>query len=123
MSTTFQSFDTFVAKRYHALSDGMQAFFGNCQTYMGYYLSGFGFSEWLETLRDSELEEYQVECVARTFARYGRRTPEEMPSVLASIARQYNVELPAVEGILSATFWQALADRDNWPQLVYQAAA
>lgn len=123
MSKSFESFDTFAAKKYHDLSDGMQAHYGDCQTFIKYFLAGNGFAEWLETLRDMELEEYQVESIARTFARYGRRTPAEIPTHLAFIARQYNVELPLVEGILNRDFWRAVADRDNWPELVYATAA
>jgi hypothetical protein len=107
-------YQDFIAKKYFALSGGMQMVYGSFDTYLNTFIANSGFSEWLETMRDCELEEYFVEHIAHTFVRYGNREPAEIASVLAYIARQYNVELPVVEGILTPRFWQDIAYYNLW---------
>lgn len=116
-------FGDVAARKYFALSDRMQACYENFENYLEHYLGNTGLSEWLEELRNTELDEFWTEHVAYIFVLHGKRVPSEIPSILASISREYNVELPVVEGILTKPFWESVAYHNNWPVPHYGAAA
>lgn len=107
-------YQDFVAKEYFSLSSAIQSAYGDPANHFTNYVRCHGFSDWLESLRDCELTESFTERLAHTFVHYANRLPSEIPSVLVSIARQYNVELPVVEGILTAKFWEDHAYQNLW---------
>lgn len=72
-----------------------------------------GFSEWLDTLRNSEPSLQMTISIARTFIHHGKESPCMIPDVLASISRQYNIKLPVVYGILTTKYWQAKFPHDK----------
>lgn len=56
-------------------------------------------------LPNDELTEHDCALIASYYLDRGRE-PLEIPAILASIARQYNAELPAVAGLLTADYWE-----------------
>lgn len=108
------SFDTFLAKEYEAQSEGMKKLYGSFEKFREQYIAGRDFTPWLETLRDREISLGLTNNIVKTYLEFGRRTPEEIPSVLASISRTYNVEIPVVDGILTREYWEEKAKDSHW---------
>lgn len=44
--------------------------------------------------------------VGEVLATYGGKSPAEIPSLLVTLTRQYDIELPDESGILAPAFWQ-----------------
>lgn len=78
---------------------------GGFKKFKRQYIYGFGFSEYLQYISNTALSAIQVYHVARMYSTYGKRSNATLPMVLSSISRQYNLELPAVQGILSQEYW------------------
>jgi len=104
----------FILKRWQSLKPGMQEAYGGFEKFARYYTASRGFSEWLNSLHGTSLTEWQTQDVATAYAKHARRQPHEIPAILASLHRQYNIDLPVVEGILTAQYWVDLAQRENW---------
>lgn len=109
-----QLFEDMVTQNYFSLSDDMREAYGSYKTYREHYTNNHGLTPWLETLRNTELNEFWTHHVARMFVIYANRQPSELPSILASIARQYNVELPCIEGILTPAYWENVSYYELW---------
>lgn len=76
------------------------------QTYLDRYKKTNGFSDWLESLKGIQLTENQAQDIAKTY----NRSEKDTPAIFACLSRQYNIELPLVEGILTAEYWQKLGE-------------
>jgi len=98
-----RTYNNFIAELY---ADKPNYYHASLKEFKQNYIDCYGFQEWLESLRDSEPSKQFVNSIAKTFANHGKRTPAEIPMILASIQRQYNIELPAEHGILSAEYWE-----------------
>ena len=77
----------------------------NFEQFLPHYVSMHGFSVWLETYRDQSPSIALIDSMIENYFTYGDITASEVPTLLASIARQYNMELPAVAGILTSDYW------------------
>lgn len=102
----FTSFKEFTKKIYDKQSDGMKKIYGSEAKHRASYLANTGFSEWIETLRGETLNMSQMKSVAETYHTFGKRSVEDVVSALAYLARQYEVEYPVKEGILTKEYWE-----------------
>ncbi len=107
-------FEDMVTQSYFSLSDYMREAYGSYTAYHEHYINHHGLSPWLETLRNTELNEFWTHHVARMFVIHAKREPREIPSILAAIARQYNVETPCIEGILTPAYWENVSYYELW---------
>ena len=106
----FITYNAFIKKKYqercrnpklqdiYAKSGGFKAFKRN-------YIFSIGFSEYLKFISDSKLTAIQTYHLAKIYIVYGKRSTATLPCVLASIIRQYNLDFPAVAGILTKEYW------------------
>jgi hypothetical protein len=109
-----QTLSAFIKAKYDA-NPRMKQYYGSFLAYRRNYIDMNGISDWLETLRDQELTRSFVDrSLGRTFILEWKREPHELPGVLVAIARQYNVELPCVEGILTEEYWELKAAQMGW---------
>lgn len=108
------SFNTFVAKEYAAQSDGMKKIYGSLEKFKSYYMANKGLTPWLETLRDKQASLGLLNSMVKTYIEDCNRVPGEIPSTLAYISRSYNLEIPAVEGVLTEDYWRKKADQFHW---------
>lgn len=103
---TIRTYNNFIADLYADTAKNYPELCPPLKEFKESYISTYGFSEWLESLQDSKPSTQFVNSIAKTFAKHGKRTAATMPMVLAGIQRQYNIELPAVYGILTANYWE-----------------
>lgn len=112
MSAT--SFPVFIANKYKSKSDEMKKYYGSLARFKELYIANSGLTPWLETLRDHTPSLGLLNSMVRTYIIDCDRVPGEIPSILASISRTYDVELPLVEGILTEEYWQKKAESFGW---------
>lgn len=103
---TIRTYNSFIADLYAETAKDYPDLCPTLKEFKESYINCYGFSEWLESLQDSEPSTQFVNSIAKTFAKHGKRTAATMPMVLAGIQRQYNIALPAVAGILTAEYWE-----------------
>lgn len=103
-----KTFRNFVSAKYQSRPK-LKAYYGSFDKYFEHYFRNHRFAEWLETLRDSEPSLGFVNSIARNYIQLCGVEPREISQILAGISRQYNVEIPAVEGILTPEYWEAKA--------------
>jgi hypothetical protein len=92
-----------VVKNIYRKAGGFKAFKRN-------YIKCYGFADYLISIRGVELTAIQTYHIAKMFIVYGKRSASTLPMVLASVSRQYDIEVPAVYGILSKEYWLARFD-------------
>lgn len=109
-----RSFGNFIIDEHSKLSEGMKKIYGSKEKFKEMYIANKGLSPWFETMRDKEISMGLLNSIVRTYIQELNRTPEEMPGFLATISRDYNVELPVVEGILNADYWQEKCQQFHW---------
>ncbi|GBO89215.1 hypothetical protein [Marinobacter salsuginis] len=102
------TFRKFVKAKYDARPK-LKTYYGSFETYFQHYFRNHRYAEWLETLRDSEPSLGFVNSIARNYIQLSGVQPREISQILAGISRQYNVEIPAVEGILTPEYWEEKA--------------
>lgn len=95
-------------------SSTLKKYYGSLGEYQDHYIQTHGFTEWLESLRGAKLTMRLTYSVVRAFLRQGKRNPIDIPSVLGSISRQYGVEIPVREGILTEKFWVDTCTNFGW---------
>jgi hypothetical protein len=83
---------------------------GGYKTYKQQYIKCYGFSEYLVAIRGITLTKMQTYHVAKVFIKYGKRSPNTIPTLLVAICRQYDIELPVVANILTQDYWQQRFD-------------
>lgn len=108
------SFNTFVAKKYQAKPEKMKEVYGSLEAFRSMYAASNGLSEWFDSLRGQSISLGLTNNIAKTFILESRRIPEEIPSLLSSLSRQYDIELPVVEGILTRDYWIDKAKQLGW---------
>ena len=101
----------------YAASPTLQRYYGSEARYRDHYIANHGFGEWLESLRGQSLSLPFTIRLAKIFLVHGGRSPDTLHMVLASISRQYDVELPVVGGILTADYWRRIANHRSWMPL------
>lgn len=111
----FQTFNQFLKAEYRNRCDTpavakVYADNGGFKKFKQDFIKYNGFSEYLTTIRGTRLSAMQVYHLAKMFHVYGKRSSGTLPSLLASCARQYDLEFPAVYGILTKEYWQARFD-------------
>ena len=76
--------------------------------YQRAYINAGGLDDWLMALSGQTLPlSFLTQEIVPVYLRDARRSPYEIPSILASISRQYDITLPDVPGLLTAQFWEA----------------
>lgn len=115
----------FIQQKFDGLSTYLQTLYGNAANYGPSYISNRGMAPYLETLRGQQLSLEATEELAFAYLVHASRYPEEIHQILAGIARQYSVELPLIEGILTRDYWVDHAKKAGWPSATtaQQAAA
>lgn len=108
------SFQSFVTNEFHAKSDCMKAVYGSAEAFRKFYLTTQGLAPYLETLRGTTPSLGLTNNLVKTYIEECKRTPEEIPSLLASLSRTYEIEIPAEEGILTGEYWQQKAEQFHW---------
>lgn len=108
----FKTFNQFLKAQYEERCESsyVKALYqkeGGFNTFKKNYLIGHNFNDYLETLRGMTLTAIQTYHVAKMFFDHGDRKITEMPAILSSVCRYYNVELPVVYGILTAEYWES----------------
>jgi hypothetical protein len=102
MSITYNAF----IKSQYDEKQNLKKYYGSLEKFKKNYIRAHGLSDWLESLRDKTLTIKEMISVARTFVSISKRKASELPMLLASITRQYNVELPVAYGILTPEYWE-----------------
>ena len=115
--SNFVSFDDFVTRKYLNLPDRMQALYGSYERFVHLYLANEGFNDWLETIKGSDLADWEMDNIARTYFHRAERSEAEVVTVLVDLARYYDIRYPTIEGCLTAEFWEAVAAQDCWHEL------
>ena len=108
----FITFNTFVKALYdqRCQNKKINAIYeqaGGFKTFKKKYITASGFSDYLVNIRGTELTAIQTYHLAKIFVVYGKRSPSVLPNVLVSIARQYDLKYPSIDGILSKEYWQS----------------
>jgi hypothetical protein len=83
---------------------------GGFKAFKASYLNKIGFGEYFVALGAQTLSAMQVYHLAKMFTVYGRQSPSTLPTVLAGVARQYQLILPDVAGLLTKGYWQKRFD-------------
>lgn len=65
----------------------------------------FGFQDWLLANSNTKPDLRFLTSVAKTYIRYGCREASDIPMLLASLQRQYDIEVPVIEGVMTKDFW------------------
>jgi hypothetical protein len=99
------TYNAYIEAQYNEKPNLMK-YYGSLAKFKANYIRSHGISDWLETLRDKTLTIKEMISVARTFVSVSKRKASELPMLLASITRQYNVELPVEHGILTPEYWE-----------------
>jgi hypothetical protein len=107
----FKTFNQFLKNEYEARCNSamvraayQQA--GGFKTFKKNYITGHHFSEYLETLSGTTLTALQTYHVAKSLVNDGGRKIAELPAILSQSCRYYDIELPAVYGIMTVDYWQ-----------------
>lgn len=108
-------FQQFVHSRFTALNPRLQSIYGDASQYEASFIQNHGFYPYLESLRCSSLSLEDCEDLAFGYMKHGNRWPQEIHRILAGIAHQFDVDLPVIEGILTADFWVDRAHEAGWP--------
>ncbi|WP_415913338.1 hypothetical protein [Neptuniibacter sp. QD37_11] len=108
-----RTYRNFIADQYNN-DPVLKELYGSVEKYIAHYPTANGFGDWLETLRNSEPSLQFIISLAKTFITIGKRSPSEMNTILSSISRQYDVEIPLEEGILTAAYWVEKNKQYNW---------
>jgi hypothetical protein len=111
----FKTINQFLKAEYQARCDNAivakaYAADGGFKKFKQNYITCYGFSEYLLTIRGVNLSPIQTYHLAKMFYVYGKRSPSTLPSVLAGCARQYDLEFPTIYGILTKEYWQERFD-------------
>lgn len=101
----FKPFNQFTKEIYDAHSDGMKKIYGSEAKHRVSYLANKGFGDWIDSFRGETLNLRQTKSLAETYHKLGKRSTEDVVSSMVHIARQYDVQFPVVEGILSKDYW------------------
>ena len=107
------SIRNFVIMKYYA-SEELQQRFDCVEAFSKEFLNDGGITEWLESLSDADLSLELVNSIAKTFIVLCDRQPIAVPHILKMLIRQYRVNLPSVEGLMSQGYWQEEAIRCRW---------
>jgi hypothetical protein len=116
MQNTFITFTQFIKPimeeqraRYMAMSVRFKGkeVIPSIKTLESNYFITYGFVEWLESIKHVTLTVKQVRSIALTYINLGEREIRDIPSILASISRIYDVEIPACAGIMTPSYWEA----------------
>lgn len=67
---------------------------------------GTEFSAWVEANRNTKPDLRFITSMAKTYIKHGNRKPNEIPYILSVLQRSYDIEIPAVPGILTVEFWE-----------------
>lgn len=79
---------------------------GGFKTFKRNYISCYHFTEYFQYIWGNTLTKLQVYHIARAFNIYGKYQPSRLPWAITSVCREFNLELPPVEGILTQDYWQ-----------------
>lgn len=121
-NTAPQTFARFIAVKYEKsklMHERVnQPFAISLDSFAETYVASQGFSDWLETLRDQSLSLAFCINTAKQFCFHGKRHFREIPGILASLSRTYNIEWPVVEGLYTARYWADTVLRLNWGEIL-----
>ena len=79
---------------------------GGFKVFKANFVKCNSFHQYLRAISGSHLSAMQTYRLAKMNIDFGNRTIASIPSTLVSISREYDVEYPIVEGILSVKYWQ-----------------
>jgi hypothetical protein len=108
-----QTFRNFVKSKFDS-RPRLKEYYGSFDRYFKHYCDNNGLSDYLETLRGTTLPLAITNSLAKVYVEQCRRYPSEIHSILVSLARQYDVELPFIEGILTADYWIEKVKQAGW---------
>lgn len=115
MTTPFITFNTFIKQEFanRCDNDAVRKLYqkaGGLRNFKRQYVTYNGFADYLARIRGAHLTAIQTYHLARMFYSLGKRSPNEIPRLLAELERQYDITLPAVYGILTNAYWSARFD-------------
>lgn len=110
--------DDIIDQKWSELSEKMRSIYGAKKTYAKQFIVNGGLTDWIESLRGRNLDRMETNLVAATLFRFGAYEPTQIHSQLVHICRQKDVELPAVEGILTEAFWVAHFSKKRYVRVV-----
>jgi hypothetical protein len=102
----FKTFNQHTEEVFNDLGPKMQKLYGNKVEHRKQYVGNYDFTDWLKENKNHVMTELETKSLVDTYVEYGNRTYEDIPNVLRSIYRQYDIELPAVEGIATKEYWE-----------------
>ncbi|WP_138438013.1 hypothetical protein [Marinobacter shengliensis] len=106
-----KSLKEFIKSKYEA-RPRLKQYYGSFEKYRTHYIATKGIGDWLESLRGQSLSRQFVDSsLSRVFIFECNRAPSEIPGILVSLARQYEIDLPVVEGILTKEYWARQAEK------------
>ncbi len=117
MPTSFLTYHAFIKNEYADRCDtpAVRAAYkkaGGFKAFKRNYVKYEGFTAYLTALKGCSLTALQTYHLVKPYLIYGERQPADVPALLASIARLYQIEYPAVHGLLTEDYWaQRFASR------------
>jgi len=117
-----QTFRNFVKSEYDN-SPRLQEYYGSFEQYFSNYYNNHYFREWLETLRNTQPSLGFVNSIARNYIQLAGFKPSDISQILVNIHLQYDMEIPAVEGILTQDYWIQKARQMHWIDVEKSEAA
>lgn len=102
----FKTYQEFTKAKFDALPAKMKVMYGSEEKYAENYFRANGLEEWLKSNSGFEVSVEQTVVIAEIYFHQAKRPAVAIAGILVGIARLYDVEFPAVEGILSTEYWE-----------------
>ena len=70
------------------------------------YITGFGFKEWLASMKGITPTENQWFSIVQAYVREGDRKVSDAPALVASLEKHHEINIGPIYGILTVEYWQ-----------------
>lgn len=100
------SFLDFIERQYLAQPLRIQRLYPSLDAFRSQYVRSYGFNHWWESMRGTQLTIPMLHHVGETLSVHGGKGATEIPSLLITLCRQYDISLPDASGILEPAYWQ-----------------
>lgn len=100
------SFLNFIERHYRAQPLRIQRLYPSLDAFSSQYVRSYGFTHWWESMRGAHLTEPMTLHIGETLSNYGGKSATDIPSLLVTLSRHYDISLPDTPGILEPAYWQ-----------------
>lgn len=99
-------FQGFINQEYQKRPLRIQRLYPSIEAFRAHYVRSFGFNAWWKSMAGSKLDMPMLLHIAETLTIHGDKRPTDIPSLLITLTRQFDIGLPDESGILEPAFWQ-----------------